>query len=200
MDAGSTEGAGSTIPMNVSSVIVAAMLSGGVSLHATDPKPVAVNLERERKPAAEQVRVITTAELRSEIQSHKGRPLILHFWATWCVPCLTELPFLARTAQDLRRKGVDFLPISLDSPTPKSAQHVGTLLAQRVQDPQWSPILRVADVDAFMNSIDPDWEGAIPIFFAFDSDTRLRRTHLGNINQSEVTALVAEVMAVQKKK
>ena len=48
-------------------------------------------------------------------------------------------------------------------------------------------------------SIDPDWEGAIPIFFAFDSDTRLRRTHLGNINQSEFNALVAGVTASQKK-
>ena len=185
--------------MNALLVVVAAIVSAAVSFRAPDQKPVAASLAREGKPVAEQVRVITAAELGREIKGHKGRPLILHFWATWCVPCLTELPFLARAAQDLRRRGVDFLPISLDSPTPKSAQHVSTLLAQRVKDPQWSPILKVTDVDAFMNSIDPDWEGAIPIFFVFDSDTRLRRTHLGNINQSEFNALVAGEMAAEKK-
>jgi glutamate formiminotransferase len=48
-----------------------------------------------------------------------------------------------------------------------------------------------------MSSIDPEWEGAIPVFFAFDSETRMRRTHLGNINQSELDALADWVVSVK---
>jgi len=106
---------------------------------------------------------------------------------------------LAQAAKDLGRRGVDFLPVSLDSPTRKSAQHVSALLAQRVRDSHWSPILKVADVDAFMSSIDPEWEGAIPVFFAFDSETRMRRTHLGNINQSELDALADWIVPAKRK-
>jgi thiol-disulfide isomerase/thioredoxin len=142
------------------------------------------------KYAGEQARVITEAELRQELQAHKGRPLILHFWATWCGPCLSELPTLARLAQGAQRRGIDFVAVSLDSPTAKSAQRVSAVLAQRVRDPHWSSILRIADVDRFMTSIDPSWEGAIPVFFAFDRDARLRRSHLGNITPGEFETLL----------
>jgi len=185
--------------MNLSALFVLAVLSSAVPIHALGPSAVTAKGAREGQPTWEQARVITVAELARELRSHKGRPVILHFWATWCAPCLTELPFLDRAAKDLRLRGVDFLPVSLDSPTQLSAKHVGALLAQRVRDAHWSPILKVDDIDAFMTSIDPGWEGAIPVFFAFDSETRMRRTHLGNINQSELDALVNRVIPVKGK-
>jgi len=166
-----------------------------VGTHPVAAEAGDANVAREGKPAGDlvkaQAKVISEADLRQELQSHKGRPLVLHFWATWCGPCLSELPVLARLAEDVQRRGVDFIAVSLDSPSPRSAQRVSAVLAQRVRDPHWSSILRVADVDTFMTSIDPHWEGAIPMFFAFDRDSKLRRSHLGNITQPEFEALIA---------
>jgi thiol-disulfide isomerase/thioredoxin len=179
-------------------ISLAAALTSVVPVPVPELNIATAKVSREGQPAAEQAQVITVADLTRELRSHRGRPVILHFWATWCVPCLTELPFLDRAAKYLSRKGVDFLPVSLDSPTQLSAKHVGALLAQRVRDPHWSPILKVGDIDAFMTSIDPHWEGAIPVFFVFDSDTRMRRTHLGNISQSELDALADWVTPAKK--
>jgi thiol-disulfide isomerase/thioredoxin len=148
-------------------------------------------MHAEAKAAPAQVRVISESELRSDLQHRKGRPFVLHFWATWCGPCLDELPSLARIARSIHRQGVDFVAVSLDEPTARSARHVSEVLAQRVRDPQWSSILKVDDVEAFLTSIDPDWEGAIPVFFAFDRSAKLRRTHLGNITQAEFAHLIA---------
>ena len=187
------------IAMNLPAIFIAVTLTIAVSVPVSGPSIATAKVGRDGQPAAEQARVITVAEFAKELRSHKGRPVILHFWATWCVPCLTELPFLDRAAKRLSGQGVDFLPVSLDSPTQLSAQHVGALLNQRVRDPHWSPILKVGDIDAFMTSIDPHWEGAIPAFFAFDSDTRMRRTHLGNISQSELDALAEWVTPAREK-
>ncbi len=117
--------------------------------------------------------------------------MILHFWATWCPPCMAELPFLARLAADARRRGIDFLPVSLDDPSAQSARHVSEVLARRVQDPHWSAIVRISDADAFMTSIDPHWDGGIPVFFAFDRRARLRRIHLGDIDRAAFDGLVS---------
>ncbi len=147
--------------------------------------------EEATKASLGQARVISEAELHQELLSHRGRPVVLHFWATWCGPCLSELPALARLAQDVQRRGIDFIAVSLDSPSSRSAQRVSAVLAQRVRNPHWSSILKIANVEAFMTSIDPDWEGAIPVFFAYDRDAKLRRSHLGSINRAEFEALIA---------
>ena len=44
--------------------------------------------------------------------SLRGAPVVLNFWATWCVPCRTELPAMERVAAD--RREVTFLAIDLD--------------------------------------------------------------------------------------
>jgi peroxiredoxin len=43
-------------------------------------------------------------------------PIIINFWATWCKPCIKELPHLDKIQKDYKEKGVEVLAISEDSP------------------------------------------------------------------------------------
>jgi thiol-disulfide isomerase/thioredoxin len=45
----------------------------------------------------------------------RGRPLFVHFWATWCVPCVEELPDLAALSREDAVRGTGFVGISLDA-------------------------------------------------------------------------------------
>lgn len=47
-----------------------------------------------------------------------GKPLILNFWATWCVPCIRELPALQRFQRDFGASGWRVLALAVDSPVP----------------------------------------------------------------------------------
>ena len=44
--------------------------------------------------AVPSARFITPAQLKATLASHKGRVVVLHLWATWCLPCVEELPSL----------------------------------------------------------------------------------------------------------
>lgn len=44
----------------------------------------------------------------------KGQVVVLNFWATFCVPCVEELPSLVRMQQHMKAKGVTVLAVSID--------------------------------------------------------------------------------------
>src|SRR2546425_12076578 len=53
--------------------------------------------------------------IHATLQGLRGRPVFVNFWATWCVPCVGELPDLADLAREDVVAGGGFLGISLDA-------------------------------------------------------------------------------------
>jgi len=137
---------------------------------------------------------ITPAQLKATLASHKGRVVVLNLWATWCAPCLKELPLVAKLAREASSRGIDFLAVSLDDATDRSAARVGRVLAAKTGDPQWSPILKADRAEDFVSDLDPSWEGEIPAFFAYDREGHLRRTFVGNMSRGAFERLVSELL------
>ncbi|MFM2066469.1 MAG: hypothetical protein RLZZ584_1378 [Pseudomonadota bacterium] len=48
----------------------------------------------------------------------RGKPLVVNFWATWCPPCVKEMPELDRFAKDYAAKGWQVVGVAVDGPTP----------------------------------------------------------------------------------
>ena len=51
------------------------------------------------------------------MEAFRGRPLLLNFWATWCPPCVEELPLLNRFYADHRAKGWQVVGLAIDQPS-----------------------------------------------------------------------------------
>ena len=147
---------------------------------------------------APSARFITTAQLKATLASHKGRVVVLHLWATWCLPCVKELPLLARLAREASGRGIDFLAVSLDDPTERNAALVGRVLLAKTGNPEWSPILKADHADAFVADLDPRWEGEIPAFFAYDRNGHLRHTLIGNMSRGDFERLVSDLLPPEK--
>jgi thiol-disulfide isomerase/thioredoxin len=100
---------------------------------------------------------LDAAGVRGAAATHKGRVVLVSFWATWCAPCLVEFPDLVALARE--RKDVRVISVSIDDPIDRAA--VEEVVAKH--KPPFPVYMKTAGKDAaFIDGIDPSWSGAVP--------------------------------------
>ena len=58
---------------------------------------------------------VQDADRKVTLADYRGKVVVLNFWATWCPPCVDEMPSLVQMQQRLKDKGVTVLAVSLDA-------------------------------------------------------------------------------------
>jgi thiol-disulfide isomerase/thioredoxin len=77
--------------------------------------PAVFRAEHLRVRPAPELELLAPDGSRSPLAQLRGRPVLLHFWATWCLPCRDELPGLLQLADDFRQRGeLQLVALSVD--------------------------------------------------------------------------------------
>ncbi|MEM9292509.1 MAG: TlpA disulfide reductase family protein [Acidobacteriota bacterium] len=72
------------------------------------------------------------------LANHTTQVTLLHFWATWCPPCITEIPALQRLAQDFSdRPGFQVMMVAVDDDIEEVKPFVGDRAFSVLYDPTW---------------------------------------------------------------
>jgi len=93
----------------------------------------------------------------------EARPLVLHFWASWCEICKGELPSLGDAFQQLEESGLRVLVVSLDDPAERSGPVRRFLDQHDIAGERY--LLDTYDPALVTNRIDPAWKGELPATF-----------------------------------
>lgn len=107
------------------------------------------------------IRRVKVTELEKVIAEHPG-PLVINIWATWCTPCIEEIPYFLEAYRKHKAAGdsLELLLVSLDF---KEAypETIRSFTRKRKYD---VPILWLDETNAdyFCPKIDPKWSGVIP--------------------------------------
>jgi thiol-disulfide isomerase/thioredoxin len=142
-----------------------------------------------RRPAAP---IASLDRLRVTMKRSRGRVLLLHFWASWCRPCLPGLALVGELARAGKAQGIEVHSFSLDEPSPQGAEAVARTLAERGAEGMSRTILRLDNPDAVIGQVDPSWTGSIPAYFAYDRKGKLHKAHVGeSLTREKLAALVA---------
>lgn len=130
-------------------------------------------------------------DLRREMNQARGQSLFVHLWATWCGPCLQELPVVDRFARAARARGAVVLSLSLDTDW-RGIARVNSVLRERA--PSLTPAVAQFDnAEQFITLLSPSWEGAIPALFAFDRAGKLESSLIGEVDPAAFQSLLARI-------
>ena len=118
------------------------------------------------------------------LKSFQGRPLVLNFWATWCPPCVAEMPLLDAFFQQNQSKGWQVLGLAIDQPS-----QVRRFLTQHaVSYPIGLAGLNGPDL---MRQLGNE-SGALPFSLVLGTKGQVIQTKLGKLSEKEVADWVKE--------
>ena len=124
------------------------------------------------------------------VAAHRGRPVVLALWATWCDPCVKEWPSLVALARE--RPDVAFVSVSIDEPEQRGA--LEAFVSRR--PPPFAVYARRAGPDqAFIDGVDKEWSGVVPATLVYDRAGRRVALLQGEHTRADIEKALAEATA-----
>jgi thiol-disulfide isomerase/thioredoxin len=119
---------------------------------------------------------------KASLSQWQGKVMVVNFWATWCPPCLKEIPDFVRMQTALEAKGVQFVGVAIDE-ADKVRQYAKKAGINY-------PIL-IGEFDATeLGKVLGNKGGALPFTVIFDRGGRVVKTILGGTNESHLTPIL----------
>ena len=111
----------------------------------------------------------TFDELNTYIKENNSKPLVVNFWATWCAPCVKELPHFEKLNQE--NTNVKVILVSLDFEKQVESKLIPFLKKKKIA----STYIYLADKDynSWLPKIDKNWSGSIPATVIFNQDKKI---------------------------
>ena len=127
------------------------------------------------------------ADLEKAVDS-ASQPTVINFWATFCKPCIAEMPHFQKLADKYKEKGLSLVFVSLDLPEAYPERIRSFIKRLKVSSPV--AFLNETNADEFCPIVDPSWSGAIPATLLVNNKIGYRRFFEAQISEDQLEKLI----------
>jgi thiol-disulfide isomerase/thioredoxin len=110
-------------------------------------------------------------DLQTSVQKTNDTLYVLNFWATWCKPCIEELPGFEKINEEYKDARVKMILVNLDFNSKVDSSVIPFLSRKKIK----SGVVHITDTDPneWINKIDEKWSGAIPATVIYKNGKQL---------------------------
>lgn len=114
---------------------------------------------------------------------------VINFWATWCGPCVAEMPYFERLERNKGNQKLQVILVSLDFPSQLQKRVVPFVKKRKLQSQVL--LLDGGDPNEWIDEVEPRWTGSIPATLFLYRGKRI--FYEGQITEQELRSYVAQL-------
>ncbi len=144
------------------------------------------------KANCQEVKVAKIDELISMIEKNEDSLYVINFWATWCKPCVIELPCFYELNREQNKSAIRVLLVSLDFKRNLNSNLIPFLNKRGTGPETW--LLDETDYDSWINRIDSTWTGSIPATIFINNRKGIRKFHEGEFDCTSLNEEISKLL------
>ena len=109
---------------------------------------------------AQPVKLLTLKQLETRLSQGKDTTYVINFWATWCAPCIAELPYFEKLQSSYKNHNLKVLLVSLDFKSKLQTAVVPFVQKRKLNNEVF--LLNETNQQQFIDQISKEWSGALP--------------------------------------
>ena len=137
---------------------------------------------------AQEVEVIDVPELEILLKENTGKTRIINFWATWCGPCVEEMPYFEEVRKDPQFSDVEIILISVDF-----VEVLETKVKKFIKKKELGSTVKLidnVDYNSWIYKVDPEWSGEIPATLIINTEKSKRSFHKGAFKKGDLQEIL----------
>jgi thiol-disulfide isomerase/thioredoxin len=141
--------------------------------------------------SAQTAPIIKLDDLQSLINKKSDDIQVINFWATWCGPCIKELPLFEKLTSE-NRPGIKVTLVSMDLDLNPDAEKVYKFIARKNIKSQVI-LLDAPNPDSWINKVEKEWSGSLPATLIINQKTGQRKFVGKELHEGDLEILISEL-------